>query len=220
MLPLFPALALMVGFLWNKFFEQNEDRWLKKLLSIPSYALLCLLLVTCLYVPFIPKSLGYEYRQAFHFYPLALILGVGATLAIFFLLKKRAAFTFILLIMMMAGSFIYTVEYVFPYLNQFKSAKPFSFRIKTRLKGGALLGAYHVKTQAFNFYTGMKDISQLKNTLGLINFFLNSKTQAFCLIKKEDFEEVVPTMPFHLFQWDEEEIGGHKIVLMSDHERR
>ena len=220
MLPLFPALALMVGFLWNEFFEQNEDRWLKKLLSIPSYALLCLLLAACLYVPFIPKSLGYEYRQAFHFYPLALILGLGSTLAIFFLLKKRAAFTFSLIIMMMAGSFIYTVDYVFPYLNQFKSAKPFSLRIKTRLKGGDLLGAYHVKTQAFNFYTGVKDISQLKNTLGLINFFLNSKTQAFCLMKKEDFEELVPTMPFHLFQWDEEEIGRHEIILISDCERR
>ncbi|MCK5010089.1 MAG: glycosyltransferase family 39 protein, partial [Deltaproteobacteria bacterium] len=154
LLPLLPAFALMVGFLWSKFFEQNEDILLKRLITIPFYLILGLLLAACLCVPFIPKSIGYEYRQAFHVYPLALFMGFSTILALFLLFKKKTVFSLILLIMMMAGSFFYAVGYVFPYLNQFKSAKPFSLRIKAQMKGGDLLGSYYVKTSPFNFYTG------------------------------------------------------------------
>jgi len=220
MLPLFPAFALMVGFLWNKFFEQNEDMWGKRLTTLPLYLLLGLLLAACLCVPFIPKSIGYEYRQGFHFYPVALILGLSTIFAFFFLLKKRTAFSFSLIIMMMAGSFLYTVDYVFPYLNQYKSAKPFSLRIKTQMKEGDLLGAYRVKTPAFNFYTGIKEIEQLETTSELINFFFQSKSRAFCLMKKKDLKELSPIMPFHLFRLDGGRIGGDEIILISNCERR
>ncbi len=219
LLPLFPALALMVGFLWNRFFEQDEDVWVRKLITIPFYLLLGSFLAICLCVPFIPESIGYEYRQAFHFYPLALFLGLSAMLAIFLFLKKKTAISFGLLIMMMAGSFLYSVDQVFPCLNQFKSAKPFSLRIKTQMKGGDLLGSYHVKTSPFNLYTGRKDIKRLKTTNDLINFFLNSKNKVFCLINKKDLEELEPIMPFYLFRWDIDKIGGREIALISNRER-
>jgi len=219
MLPLFPAFALMVGFLWNDYFEQRGDIWLKRLTLIPLYTILGLLLAACVCIPFILKSFTNEYRQAFHFYPLALILGLCTTLAVFFLLKKRAAIAFILVIVLMTGSFFYTVGYVFPYINQFKSYKPLSTRIKTRMKEGDLLGAYRVKTPAFNFYTGKKYIPQLKTTIDLINFFFDSKDRAYCLIKKEDFEELLPVMPLHLYTLDQGEIGRHEFILISDDER-
>ncbi len=219
LLPLFPAFALMVGFLWNKFFEQNEDVLLKRLITIPFCLFLALLLAACLSVPFIPKSIGYEYRQAFHLYPLTLFLGISTILALFLLFKKKTVFSFSLLIMMMVGSSFYAAGYVFPYFNQFKSAKPFSLRIKTQMKRGDLLGSYYVKTSPLNFYTGINDIKQLKTTGDLINFFLQSKNRAFCLIKKKDFEELELIMPFHLYQWDANKIGGREIILISIRER-
>jgi len=82
------------------------------------------------------------------------------------------------------------------------------------------LGAYRVRTPVFNFYTGLKNIAQLENTLYLRNFFQNSQSRVFCLMKRKDFAELSPLMPFHLYQWDEEEIGRHEIILFSDHERR
>jgi len=218
MLPLFPSFALMVGFLWNKFFEQDEDGWVVRLITIPLYLLLGSLIAASIGIPFISKTIGYEYRESFHFYPLALILGLGSVLTLFTLLKKRTALSFSLLIMIMTGSIFYSVDHVFPYLNQFKSAKPLSIRIKTLMKEGDLLGSYHVKTPAFNFYTGVRDIAQLENTLDLIDFFLRSKNRAFCLMKKEDFEELSHLMPFHLFQWDAGKIGGREIILISDDE--
>jgi len=202
MLPLFPAFALMVGFLWNRFFEQDKDMLGKRLTTIPLYVLLGLVLAACLCLPFIPKSIGYEYRQGFHLYPVALILGLSTIFA--------------LVIMMMAGSFLYTVDFVFPYLNRYKSAKPFSLRIKTQMKGGDLLGAYRVKTPAFNFYIGIKEIEQLETTSDLINFFFQSKSRAFCLMKKKDFEELSPVIPFHLFQVDVSRIGEREIILISN----
>ena len=219
MLPLFPAFALMVGFLWNKFFEQNEDVLVKRLITIPFYLLLGLLLAACLCVPFISKSIGYEYRQAFHFYPLALFLGFSTILALFLLFKKKTFLSLSLLIMIMAGSFLYAVCYVFPYLNQFKSAKPFSLRIEAQMKEGDLLGSYYAKTSPFNFYTGINDIKPLKTPGDLINFFLQSKRRAFCLTNKKDLEDLLSIMPFHLFEWDGDKIGRREIVLISIRER-
>lgn len=87
------------------------------------------------------------------------------------------------------------------------------------MKEGDLLGSYHVKTSPFNLYTGRKDIKRLKTTNDLINFFLNSKNQVFCLIKKKDLEELEPIVPFYLFRWDIDKIGGREIALISNRER-
>ena len=71
LLPLFPPSALMVGFFFNKFFEEDASLN-KRLITIPFYLLLGSLLVTCLVVPFIAQKFRYDYRQAFNFYPLVM----------------------------------------------------------------------------------------------------------------------------------------------------
>lgn len=218
-LPLFPAFALMVGFLWNRFFEQSEDILVKRVITIPFYLLLWVFLAACLCIPFIYRLLGYEYQQAFHFYPSALFLGFCTLLALFLLFKKKTVFSLSLLIVMMVGSFLYSSGFVFPSLDQFKSAKPFSVRVKAQMKESDLLGSYYVKDAAFNFYTGIDDIKQLKTPGDLVDFFLQSKNRAFCIIHREDLKDLLRIMPFRLFEWDGAKIGGREIVLISIRER-
>ena len=116
-------------------------------------------MITCIVVPFVVDAFREEYRQAFHFYPLVIILGIGSALAFFFLCKKREVVSFTLLVMIMAGTFLYGAGSVFPSMNQFKSAKPFSLRIKSQVKEGDLLVSYqlHSYANAFIFYTGLRE---------------------------------------------------------------
>ena len=116
-------------------------------------------MITCVVVPFVVDAFREEYRQAFHFYPLVIILGLVTTLAFFFLCKKRVVVSFTLLVMIMAGTFLYASGSVFPSMNQFKSAKPFSLRIKSQMKEGDLLVSYqlHSLANAFIFYTGSRE---------------------------------------------------------------
>jgi len=218
LLPLFPAFALMVGFLWDTFFKHREERWITRLIFIPSYLLFGSLMLVCGAAPFIPTLISSEYSQAFHFYPLALTLGSCTVASLFLLLKRKVVLSFATIVFMMAGSYLYSVSYVFPYINQFKSAKPLSSRITSMLRTDDLLGSYQLKAFAFNFYTGINTITPLETTLELITFFLQPKHRTFVLMNRIDFEVLAPLLPFHLSQVDTAKVGDRELVLITDYE--
>ena len=220
LLPLFPAGALMVGFLFNKFFE-GDTLFNGRLITGPFYLLLGLFMITCIVVPFVVDAFKEEYRQAFHFFPLIIILGSVSALAFFFLWKKRVVISFTLLLMIMTGSFLYGAGSIFPSMNQFKSAKPFSLRIKSQLKEGDLLVSYQLHSYAnvFIFYTGLREIKSLQAPLELIIYLTEPKKRVFCLMQRKDFEALSSFIPIPLFEWDADTIGRRKIVLVSNYAR-
>ena len=208
----------MVGFLFNKFFGGGTTLN-RRLITVPFYLLVGLFMITCIVVPFVVDTFREEYRQAFHFYPLVLILGIGTALAFFFLCKKRAAVSFTLLVMIMAGTFLYSAGSVFPSLNQFKSAKPFSLRIKNQMEAGDLLVSYrlHSHANAFIFYTGIGEIAELKTPLELIICLTEPDKRVFCLMQRKYFEALSSFIPLLLFEWDADTIGRREIVLISNY---
>jgi hypothetical protein len=210
----------MVGFLFNKFFQEDAS-FNKRLITIPFHLLLSSLLATCLLVPFISQNFREDYRQAFHFYPLVLVLGFGSSLAFLSLLKKRVFVSFTLLIMIMTGSFLYAVESAFPSMNEFKSARPFSLRIKSYMKEGDLLTSFrlHTKTPAFNFYTGIKEIKRFETPNELVTYLTQPDKRIFCLMRQKYFQKLLMFSQIPFFQWDVAKIGRRKIVLISNFQK-
>jgi hypothetical protein len=137
---------------------------------------------------------------------------------LFLLLKRKVVLSFTTIVFMMTGSSLYTVSYVFPSFNQFKSARPLSSRITSLLKTDDLLGSYQLKPFAFNFYTGINTITPLETTLDLISFFLQPTHRTFVLMNRIDFEELAPLLPFHLSQVDTAKVGDRELVLITDYE--
>ena len=123
--------------------------------------------------------------------------------------------------MIMAGSFLYAVGSIFPSMNQFKSAKPFSLRIKSQMKEGDLLVSYqlHSYANAFIFYTGIREIKRLQTPLELIISLTEPKKRVFCLMQRKYFEALSSFIPIPLFEWDADTIGRREVVLVSNYER-
>lgn len=220
LLPLFPAVALMIGFLFDKFFG-NDTFFNKRLISIPLCLLIVSFMAACFAVPFIAQSFSDEYRRAFTLYPLPIILGLISIFAFYCLLKHRIALCFNLVIVIMTVCFLYAAGSVFPAANQFKSAKPLSIRITGYLQEGDLLVSYrmHSDIPAFNFYTGIPEIKQYETFGELITCFTRSHKRIFCLTQKKYFMQLSPIAPFSLFEWDAASIGRYEIVLLSNCKR-
>jgi 4-amino-4-deoxy-L-arabinose transferase-like glycosyltransferase len=218
LLPLFPAGALMTGFLFDCFFGK-DPLFESRLITFPSYLLAGSLIAACPALPFVVQKLSDEYRQTLQFYPLLIIVGLNSTLALYFLLKQKSTITFTLIIIIMSGCFLATAGLILPSMNQFKSAKPFSLRIKSYMREGDYLVSYrlHSEIPAFDFYTVVREIKQFETADELVSFFNQSDTRIFCLMQKQYFSQLLPIVPISLTAWDAALIGRHDIVLISNH---
>ena len=219
LLPLVPACALMVGLLWDRFLEHDTERWIGNLVRIPCYLLLGSLIASAAALPWFSIFFKSEYRQGLNFYPPALIACLSATGALICFLRKRAALTLAMLVVMLAGGCIYSAHYVFPILNEFNSAKPFSLRIKSLMQENDRLVSLCEKNTAFIFYTELKEIIELETPSELAMLFINSPERVFCLMYKENFEKIQSVVPCRIYWWEKGKVEDHEFILVSNHER-
>ncbi len=215
LLPLFPAVSLMVGRWW-------DDDLLSSIHSLPSrwftffYPLFVgLLFGLGLGIPLVVS----KKFPAYFLYslPIALLLTGGST--VLFILNRfryRAAL-FFLIVGMTAGGFFYSLRVVFPLINPYKSARFISEEITSRIQPGEKLAVYGDFVIApYNYYTGIVPILEIEKRGELIQF-LQSEQRIFCLMKYRDFKE---------FQKKEgapkieliarRNVGGDEMVLISN----
>jgi hypothetical protein len=121
----------------------------------------------------------------------------------------------------MTGSLLYAAGSLFPSMNQFKSARPLSLRIKNQIKENDLLVSFrmHSHANAFIFYTGMRNIESINTPFELIMCLTEPNKRVFCLMQRKYFETLTSSIPISVFEWDAETIGRREIVLISNHKR-
>jgi 4-amino-4-deoxy-L-arabinose transferase-like glycosyltransferase len=219
LLPLIPAFALMVGLLWDRFFDQDGEAFVARLVRVPCYLMLGALIAACIAVPWLSESFKSKYSLTVNFYLPALIVGVCAIAALTMFVKRRTALTFTMLIAIMAGGFVYSSQYVFPAFNEFNSAKPFSLKIKSLLKEGDLLASFCQKNDAFIFYSGVREIKELETPSAMATLFMKSSQRVFCLMYKRDFGRIASVLPFRIYPWEEGRVEDREFIIVSNHER-
>jgi 4-amino-4-deoxy-L-arabinose transferase-like glycosyltransferase len=215
LLPLFPAVSLMVGKLWDDFVSTAMEHFRHEWITFPLYGLMGLALVAGVAIPWVvsmkfPSYLPYSLPMAF--------LMVGGSLAMFVLFHfKNYAAIFFLIIGMMAGGFFYTSRVVFPLVNPYKSARFISQEIKSRIQPGERLGIYsELGTGPYNFYTGIVPILELEKREDLLHF-LQSSGRVFCLLKFRDFYSFQAMDGWPKVQLIARRgVGGNDIVLISN----
>ncbi len=216
LLPLIPAFALMVGLLWDRLFDQDGEAVVARLVRVPCYGMLAALLAACIAMPWLSSSFRSKYPLATNFYLPALIVGVCAIAACTMLVKRRTALTFTMLITIMAGGYVYASQYVFPALNEFNSAKPFSLKIKSLLQEGDLLASFCQKNDAFIFYSGVREIKELETPSAMATLFMKSPQRVFCLMYKKDFDRIASVLPFRIYPWEEGMVEDREFIIVSN----
>jgi len=185
LLPLFPAVSLMIGKLWEDFISFSMRHFRNEWIIIPLYVLMGVILVGGVAMPWMisvkfPSYFSYSLPIAF------LLVGVAVSLFVFNRFKYYGAI-FFLLIGLMAGGFFYALRVVFPLVNPYKSARFICQEITSRIQPGEKLAIYgDFEPGPFNFYTGIVPIRVFEEEEALFNF-LRSPERVFCLLKSRDF---------------------------------
>ncbi|MDP2972043.1 MAG: hypothetical protein Q8P64_22955 [Deltaproteobacteria bacterium] len=217
LLPLFPAVSLMVGKLWDDFISASAEGFHQGWLSIAFHILTGLILIVGAAIPWMVL------KKFPHYFPYSLpvvFLFAGGGIALFLLNRfKRRAAMFFLIVGMMAGGFFYTLRVVFPLINPYKSARFISQEITTRIQSGEKLAIYGDFVIApYNYYTGIVPILEIEiEKREEFTRFLQSEKRVFCLMKFRDFSQIQAMEGGPKMQWiARRNVGGDDMVLISN----
>ena len=215
LLPLFPAVSLIVGKWWDEFLSASIKYFHHRWFSIPLRIFSGLLLSLGVGILWVvstrfPSYLPYSLPIAFLFF--------GGSIALFILHRFRyRAAVFFLIAGIMASGFFYTLGVAFPLINPYKSARFISQEITSRIQPGEKLAIYgDFVTAPYNYYTGIVPILELEKREEFIRF-LQSEKRVFCLLKFRDFSQiqVMEGRPkFELIA--RRKVGGDDMVLISN----
>ncbi|OGP93272.1 MAG: hypothetical protein A2156_07040 [Deltaproteobacteria bacterium RBG_16_48_10] len=215
LLPLFPAVSLMIGKLWDDLMSTRMERFRQEWVSFPLYGFMGLALIAGAAIPWVvsmklPSYLLYSLPMTF--------LMVGVSLAMFALcrFKNHGAILF-LIVGMMAGGFFYTSRVIFPLVNPYKSARYISQEVKARILPEEKLGIYgDLGTGPYNFYTGIVPILEMEKREDLFHF-LQSPGRVFCLLLSRDFYSFQTMEGWPKVQLiARRKVGGNDVVLISN----
>ncbi len=218
LLPLVPACALMVGCLWDRFFDTDGKDAVSGLVRIPCCLLLCLSIAASILLPWFSTFFKSEH-QDFSYVGPALVLAVSTIAALIMFIKKKEVLTLAMIMSIMAFGFLYSVAFVFPALNGFNSARPFSLRITSLRQDNEPLVSFCHKNDAFMFYTGIGEIREIKSLADLRLLLLDPPKRFLLLMNKEDFEKIASALPFRIYPWEEGKVEDDEFILASNHKR-
>jgi 4-amino-4-deoxy-L-arabinose transferase-like glycosyltransferase len=215
LLPLYPAASLIVGKFWDDFLSRPPGQFRRGWVVFPLYGVIGLCLMGGIAGPLVASIRFSSYLP--YSLPVAFLLaGGGAAMLIFCVLKKYKA-VLVLLIGMMIGGYLYTFRVVFPLANSFMSARFLSEEITSRIQPGEKLAVYRgLGTDDYNYHTGIVPILRFDSKEALLDF-LSSRERVFCLLKYNEFSELIKMENKPMVQWiAQRRVRKDDVVLISN----
>jgi 4-amino-4-deoxy-L-arabinose transferase-like glycosyltransferase len=218
LLPLYPAVSLLVGKLWDDYLSGSAGQSPGKIwIALPVYLFIIFFFLMGLFLYAVPVVANFSVKPStprilkmivqwaglggnyFSYVPrgsiiffILLLFGSSVLLSLAHGLKyKSIAFT--LIVAIMGLGFFYVTRFIFPSVNPYKSARFISNEIIQTIKPGEKLVMYgdfgSVGTAPYNFYTGIVPILEIENEGEVIGLF-SSKERVFCLFRYKDYERL------------------------------
>jgi hypothetical protein len=218
LLPLYPAVSLLVGKLWDDYLSGPGRHSPGKIwIALPVYLFIIFFFLMGLFLYTVPVVANFSVEPStprilkmivqwaglgahyFSYIPRGTIkffvfLLFGSSVLLFLghgLKYKSIAFT--LIVAIMGTGFFYATRFIFPSVNPYKSARFISKEIIQRIKPGERLVMYgdfgSVGTAPYNFYTGIVPILEIENEGEVISLF-RSEERVLCLFKYQDYEKL------------------------------
>jgi len=196
-LPLYPALALIVGKFWNDSFTKAGQGFHKGTILSLLFFLLMAVVFSFTVVMVLKSKFALEYSQyGKSLFPIAVILLSGSIASLLmFLWKRKTIISFALIVGMMCFSIFSLVNYVLPGTNQYKPTKFLSHQIISVIQPGEKIGNYPAFDEnplSFNpslIYYSNHPVKGIDSEESLLHF-LESKERVYCFMEKKDYLEV------------------------------
>jgi 4-amino-4-deoxy-L-arabinose transferase-like glycosyltransferase len=189
LLPLLPTIALLVAcYLDSQGAERNSQGRDLRWLTAGFFGLLAL---GGLLVP--PAAWRLRPDALLPLLPASLVLTAGGSLTALLLIRHDLGKAMIAIVALMTLSIGTAVLWVFPYLERFKSPRPFALEINRFVPVTAPLYIYADTMHDFNYYAGREKIPVVNSPSALKNLRAGPQP-AFLLIKERDLSRLA-TLP-------------------------
>jgi 4-amino-4-deoxy-L-arabinose transferase-like glycosyltransferase len=185
LLPLFPAVSIMIGKLWEDFISFSMRHFRQEWITLPLYVLSGIVFLAAMAMPWVISA---RFPSHFYYGLPVVFFSIGAALGLLIFIRFRYyGAIFLLIIGMMGGGFFYTLRVIFPLVNPHKSTRFICQEITSRIQPGEKLAIYgDFEPSPYNYYTGIVPILVLWGEEKFLNF-LRSPERIFCLIRIGDF---------------------------------
>ena len=207
LLPILPALALLLGIFLDDFLVRWNAAQVRKWVAGPVIFIAAVCLGGVLWIPHAARGYpglgGKLVALAF----LYLVACAGTLTALWQGKRGMALITFLAGIWI---GYLWIAGSLLPYLNDYKSARPFCERIVSRI-GAARLGMYGDYRPAYAFYTRRRLEIILQEER--LKEFLAASPAAYCLVNQKDHEPLRSRMP--LRELDREAVGQNTYLLVT-----
>jgi 4-amino-4-deoxy-L-arabinose transferase-like glycosyltransferase len=207
LLPLFPPLALLVGFFFDNFLTRYDASGMRRWMEWP----IALGGITCLAGTIWLANRGNEapgFRE--RIVPLGLFLCVACTGALWLQSRGRRGAVLVTLLAAIFAAYLWIVGAIFPWLNQYKSARPFCERILSQI-GERPLGIYADYVPALAYYTQRK--LQVVRTPEDLEALIRKPRDGACIVPKERLQALQEILPLQALETDS--VGHRSFVLVG-----
>ena len=213
LLPIFPALALMVGYLLDRAFLYWEDGifW-RRLVAWPTYIFLTVCLLAGLGLPL------YSWRMAGDWLlvvlPISVLCTIGAVVSFIFLKKNKGLLAIITVVILIAGLVTYGSGAVVGKVNDRKSARSFCLKIKDKIKGDEKLKTYNFYRPVYAYYTH-KFVEDIKDPESLLSHF-KSKKPVYVVTREKEYLKLKGSFPAEIYVIHRQWIDHRYVLLLSN----
>jgi 4-amino-4-deoxy-L-arabinose transferase-like glycosyltransferase len=207
LVPLFPPLALLVGVFLDFYLTRYDPAPILAWVEGPTgvAALSCLL--GTLSIPYFARNnAGLGERLL----PLGILLFFGCSGALWAQLRGRRGASLLVLIATVSAGYLMIVGTLLPWLNPYKSARPFCQRILAAVDG-APLGIYGDYIPAFSYYTH-RNLHVVRNPRELEGL-LDGSPSGYCIVPKPSLESLEEGKGVRAL--DEATVGHRSFLLVG-----
>lgn len=185
LLPLLPVVALFIGSYLNDLSTgATHETALYRWWALSHFAIFAIIGVGLPIVAWIVR------REAFcSFVPGSVALGVGGAFSVRFLWQGQPLKAVASVVLMMTLLLLTSALWVFPYLEQFKSRRPFALEIKQIVPETTPLYIYADTMHDFNFYVARDVVPVLSSPTDVEKVAAGAQT-SYTLIKDRDFKRL------------------------------
>jgi len=212
LLPLFPALALLVAYLGDQYLSHRNDPFNKKMIIVPSFVFLAVLSLAALGLPLYALL-----AQRAWLWEMVAIGAICAATTLFIAWAFRKNMPGLLFIA--PGIFIlviltYSVRYVIPKVEPYKSPRPFCQQIVAHLENGGQWAMYEFFRPAYVYYTN-RFCEVLLNGPEL-RAFLEEGRPSLVVIREKDYKRIKNNLDVRTRVLFREKIGHRSLLLISN----
>ena len=126
--------------------------------------------------------------------PVAGVLAAGGAAAVVYVVQRKPLKLVAAIILTMVSGFLCIVNWIFPYVESFKSRRFFSTEVRRIVPAAATVYIYEDEMNNFNYYT-QREVIPVLESRAAVEKLLHEGSDAYLLIKNEDLKMLGVIVP-------------------------